>query len=95
MAYGVMNPEPGILDEGLQLEKDQQFQSLDPSMPIRPPAAADLRAALDNLIEQGLDRQYPAHPNSVRTSCDLQRGCSAGIRESSRGAGIARRSRGH
>jgi hypothetical protein len=29
---------------------------------VRPPAAADLRTALDNLIEQGLDGQYPAHP---------------------------------
>jgi len=62
MAYGVMNPEPGILDESLRLEKDQQFQSLDATIPVRPPAAADLRAALDNLIEQGLDGQYPAHP---------------------------------
>jgi hypothetical protein len=62
MAYGVMNPEPGILDEGLSLEKDQQFQSLDPSVTVRPPAAADLRSALDNLIEQALDGQYPAHP---------------------------------
>ena len=62
MAYGVMNPEPGILDESLQLEKEQQFQSLDATIAIRPPAAADLRSALDNLIEQGLDGQYSAHP---------------------------------
>jgi hypothetical protein len=62
MAYGVMIAEQGILDEGLRLEKDQQFQSLDPSVVIRPPAAADLRSALDNLIEQALDGQYPAHP---------------------------------
>ena len=62
MAYGVMNSEPGILDEGLRLEKDQQFQSLDASVAVRPPAAADLRSALDNLIEQALDGQYPAHP---------------------------------
>ena len=55
MAYGVMIAEQGILDEGLRLEKDQQFQSLDPSVVIRPPAAADLRSALDNLIEQALD----------------------------------------
>jgi hypothetical protein len=62
MAYGVMNAEPGILDESLRLEKGQQFQSLDKSIAIRPPAAADLRSALDNLIEQGLDGQFPAHP---------------------------------
>lgn len=62
MAYGVMNPELGVLDESLRLEKDQQFQSLDATIAIRPPAAANLRDALDNLIEQGLDGQYPAHP---------------------------------
>ncbi len=69
MAYGVMNPEPGLLDEGLSLEKDQQFQSLDGTNPIRPPAAANLRGALDDLIKQGLDGQYPSHP---RFSEDLK-----------------------
>ena len=62
MAYGVMNPEPAMLDESLRLDKDQQFQSLDATIAIRPPAAPDLRSALDNLIEQGLDGQYPNHP---------------------------------
>ena len=62
MAYGVMNAETGILDEGLQLDKEQQFQSLDASVTVRPPAAADLRSELDNLIEQALDGQYSAHP---------------------------------
>jgi hypothetical protein len=32
MAYGVTNAEPGILDESLRLEKEQQFQSLDATM---------------------------------------------------------------
>ncbi|MBZ5659872.1 MAG: phage resistance protein [Acidobacteriia bacterium] len=71
MAYGVMNPEPGILDEALRLEKDQQFQSLDATIAIRPPAAADLRSALDNLIEQGLDGQYPAHPKFSKDELKL------------------------
>jgi hypothetical protein len=62
MAYGVMNSEPGILDEAHRLEKDQQFQSLDDTVTIRPPTAPNLRAALDNLIEQALDGQYPKHP---------------------------------
>ncbi len=74
MAYGVMNPEPGILDETLRLEKDQQFQSLDGTIPIRPPAAADLRAALDNLIEQGLDGQFPAHPKFSKDELRLTAG---------------------
>jgi hypothetical protein len=62
MAYGVMIPESGILDEALILEKEQQFQSLEATITIRPPAVADLRSALDNLIEQGLDGQFPGHP---------------------------------
>jgi hypothetical protein len=62
MAYGVMNAEAGMLDEGLRLEKEQQFQSLDASIVVRAPAAADLKTALDSLIVQGLDGQYPAHP---------------------------------
>ena len=74
MAYGVMNPEPTVLDEALRLEKDQQFQSLDATIPIRPPAAADLRAALDNLIEQGLDGQYPAHPKFSKDELRLTAG---------------------
>ena len=74
MAYGVMNPEAGVLDESLSLEKDQQFQSLDATIPIRPPAAADLRSALDNLIEQGLDGQYPAHPKFSKDELRLTTG---------------------
>jgi hypothetical protein len=74
MAYGVMNAEPGILDESLRLEKDQQFQSLDTTIAIRPPAAADLRSALDNLIEQGLDGQFPAHPKFSKDELRLTSG---------------------
>jgi hypothetical protein len=74
MAYGVMNAEPGILDEALRLEKDQQFQSLDATIPIRPPAAADLRSALNNLIEQGLDGQFPGHPKFNRDELRLTPG---------------------
>jgi hypothetical protein len=71
MAYGVMNPEPGILDEGLSLEKEQQFQSLDPSVVIRAPAAADLRSALDDLLGQALDGQFPAHPKFSKDEMHL------------------------
>jgi hypothetical protein len=74
MAYGVMNAEPGILDEALRLEKDQQFQSLESTIAIRPPAAADLRAALDNLIEQGLDGQFPTHPKFSKDELRLTTG---------------------
>ena len=64
VAYGIgnSNAEPGILDESLRLEKDQQFQSLDLGVVVRAPSAANLRAALDGLLEQALDGQYPDHP---------------------------------
>jgi hypothetical protein len=71
MAYGVMTPEAGILDEALRLEKDQQFQSLDAGIPIRTPASPDLRSALDSLIEQGLDGQYPRHPKFSKDELKL------------------------
>jgi hypothetical protein len=74
MAYGVMTPEPGILDEALRLEKDQQFQCLDPGITIRPPASPDLGSALDDLIGQGLDGQYPAHPKFNKDELRLSAG---------------------
>jgi hypothetical protein len=74
MAYGVMNPEPGILDESLRLEKDQQFQSLDGSIPIKAPPVTDLRAALDDLIAQGLDGQFPRHPKFSKDELKLSKG---------------------
>jgi hypothetical protein len=74
MAYGVMSPEPGVLDAALSLEKDQQFQSLDSMISIRPPAAANLRESLDNLIEQGLDGQYPSHPKFSKDDLRLTAG---------------------
>jgi hypothetical protein len=71
MAYGVMTPEAAILDEALRLEKDQQFQCLDRSISIRPPASPDLRSALDDLIGQGLDGQYPGHPKFSKDELKL------------------------
>jgi hypothetical protein len=41
---------------------------------IRPPAAADLRSALDNLIEQDLDWQFPAHPKFSKDELRLTAG---------------------
>jgi hypothetical protein len=86
MAYGVMTAEPGILDESLFLEKDQQFQSLDTAIAIRPPAAAELRSALDNLVEQGLDGQFPAHPKFNRGELRLTAGLVQQAYESMREA---------
>ena len=69
-----MNPESGILDESLRLEKEQQFQSLDGSIPLKPPPVTDLRAALDDLIGQGLDGQFPRHPKFSKDELKLSKG---------------------
>jgi hypothetical protein len=47
---------------------------LDATIPILPPAAADLRLALDSLIEQGLDGQFPAHPKFNKDELRLTSG---------------------
>jgi hypothetical protein len=56
MAYGVMNPEPGILDEGLSLEKDQQFQSLDGQYPAHPKFNKDDMRLTNALVQQAFDK---------------------------------------
>jgi hypothetical protein len=74
MAYGIMTVEPGVLDESLRLEREQQFQSLEPVIRIAAPPMKDLRTALDNIIEQGLDGQYPAHPKFNKDDLRLTAG---------------------
>ena len=60
-AYGVETPVPGSVDESLS--PTEHFQSLDPAFEPRPPARANLREALENLLDQMCASQYPAHPN--------------------------------
>lgn len=61
-AYGIVTPAEGSLDPAHQLPKSDSFYSLDPSFAIQPPAAAGLKEAFDNLLDQALRHQYPAHP---------------------------------
>ncbi|MEK7750963.1 MAG: phage resistance protein [Acidobacteriota bacterium] len=84
-AYGAQNAEPGVLDPAHELEKIQQFQSLDTGLKLRPPVAADLRGALKELLEQALAYQYPAHPDfredEVRITDALVRRAFDALRE--------------
>jgi hypothetical protein len=51
-------------EEGIDAshEISEHFQSLWPGFDPRPPAAPNLRAALEDLLFQALESQFPAHP---------------------------------
>jgi hypothetical protein len=61
-AYGLDALLPGSLDTTQELERHEQFQSLKNGFDPRPPAAASLRAAMEQLLDQALADDYPAHP---------------------------------
>jgi hypothetical protein len=62
-AYGVQAAEPGMLDPAYELEPAQQFQCLEGSLPLRPPVAATLADALNGILAQALEHEFPAHPD--------------------------------
>jgi hypothetical protein len=61
-AYGLDALLPGSLDRTQELEPHEQFQSLKNGFDPQPPAAANLRGALEQLLDQALTDDYPAHP---------------------------------
>lgn len=65
MAYGILEAEPGYLDESdaNQLSQDQILQSLHSAFQPRMPAAPDLNGALEGILGQELASHYPAHPD--------------------------------
>jgi len=60
-AYGIITPVAGTLAQ--ELDPGQQFQSLDPACRLQPPIGVNLRDALDHLLRQALDVQFPKHPD--------------------------------
>jgi hypothetical protein len=69
-AYGLDALLPGSLDATRELEPHEQFQSLKNGFDPLPPAAS-LRGALEQLLDQALTDDYPAHPKfeaEVKTS---------------------------
>ena len=59
-AYGVITPDDAVVDAahgGIDM-----FVSLDPAFTPRVPAGAGLRPALENLQDQLLSSEFPAHP---------------------------------
>lgn len=60
--YGLREPQPIYADTANQLEGAEHFQSLCQLSP-RPPVAANLREALNGLLAQAMEFQFPGAPN--------------------------------
>jgi hypothetical protein len=70
-AYGLDAVIPGSLDSTQELERHEQFASLKSGFSPQPPAAAHLRGALEQILDQALADDYPAHPKfeaEIKTS---------------------------
>lgn len=61
-AYGLDAVLSDSLNATHELEPHEQFQSLKNGFEPEPPAAANLRGALELLLDQALTDDYPAHP---------------------------------
>ena len=61
-AYGLEPLIPGSLDTVHDLEPSERFVSLWPGFEPRPPVAANLAGAMNHLVSQALDHEFPAAP---------------------------------
>jgi hypothetical protein len=61
-AYGISTSHEDALDPQDNLELSEQFCSLKPDFDLRPPVGADLKQALDHILDQMFSYQYPGHP---------------------------------
>jgi hypothetical protein len=62
-AYGIDRTDSGFLDPAHELELNQQFQSLDGSLQLRPPTAGTVKDALQGMLSQALEHEFPGHPD--------------------------------
>ena len=60
--YGISNSFPDSIDQTHPLEANEQFVSLRIGLELRPPAAANLAAAMAGLLNQALEHEFPAAP---------------------------------
>jgi hypothetical protein len=60
--YGIAKPEPGSRHESLCLEGLEHFATLDHTLELAMPIGANLKGAFENLLDQALKHQFPAHP---------------------------------
>jgi hypothetical protein len=61
--YGISNSFPDSIDQTHSLTPSEQFVSLQTGLELRPPAAANLAAAMAGLLNQALEHDFPAAPN--------------------------------
>ena len=70
-AYGISTTAPEALSTTARIDGEDHFASLMPTLQLRPPAAANLEAALTGLMDQALQSQFPAHP-AFESEVDLR-----------------------
>jgi hypothetical protein len=61
-AYGLEALIPGSLDTTHELELHERFVSLWPGFEPQPPVAANLAGAMEHLLSQALEHEFPAAP---------------------------------
>jgi hypothetical protein len=70
-AYGLEALTPGSLDTTHELELHERFVSLQPGFEPQPPVAANLAGAMEHLLSQALEHDFPAAPHfeaEIKTS---------------------------
>ena len=70
-AYGLEALTPGSLDTTHELELHERFVSLQPGFEPQPPVAANLAGAMEHLLSQALEHEFPAAPHfeaEIKTS---------------------------
>ena len=70
-AYGLEALTPGSLDTTRELELHERFVSLQPGFEPQPPVAAHLAGAMQHLLSQALEHEFPAAPHfeaEIKTS---------------------------
>ena len=61
-AYGLDSISQGSLDTSHDLELSEQYVSLAPGFAPQPPVAANLEGAMQHLLSQALEHEFPAAP---------------------------------
>jgi hypothetical protein len=62
-AYGLEVGASHSLDTSWMLELHERFVSLRLGLELKPPVAANLKAAMEHLLDQALSHEFPAAPN--------------------------------
>ena len=62
MCYGLTSAQAGAVDEHF-INFSDHFRSLSKGFQPQPPQHQDLQSAMENLVHQALEHQYPLHPN--------------------------------